>query len=213
MVGLDITPLSSGHAIRGIGRYVDGILDALLSTQSEWCRDHLGVLLAGGQDASTEVRAVWRSRRASFRPQDVGFLAAAVSDRVAVRRADVALWHETDPGHPFGQGAPDRALMTAYDLIPLLEPAVMARLRPHRRIAYRMYLRRLRQARHVLAISHATADDLRTVLGIPDDRICVVYPAVVAPRGESLGNSPYPRMPPCIASSECRNPTSVRTWR
>lgn len=177
-VGLDVTPLASSHAIRGIGRYVGGILDALLSTRPDWCRDHLDLLAAHGQEAPHGVHVVWRSRRASFRPQDVGWVVAAMSDRAIARRARVGLWHETDPGNPLGPGTAGRALVTAYDLLPLLEPALMERVRPHRRLAYRLYLRRLRTARHVLAISHATATDLRSVLGIPRERISVVYPAV-----------------------------------
>ncbi len=198
LVGLDITPISSGHAIRGIGRYVAGILDALLVTQPEWCREHLGVLQAGGQDAPRGVRAVWRSRRASFRPQDVGWIAAALADRAAVRRAGVGLWHETDPGHPLGPDGSAGALVTAYDLIPLLEPAVMARMRPHRRIVYHLYLRRLRQARQILAISHTTATDLKAALGVPEERIHVVYPAVTGLPVELMGDSANGRTPPSI---------------
>lgn len=179
LVGMDITPLASGHAMRGIGRYVENILDALLTAQPGWCLEHLGLLATDRQKVSPEVHAVWRSRRASFRAQDVGWIVAAVSDRAAVRRAaDVRLWHETDPAHPLGPDSSGRAIVTAYDLIPLLEPAAMAMIRPHRRVAYRLYIRRLCRARQVLAISYTTASDLRSVLGIPSRRIHVVYPAV-----------------------------------
>lgn len=198
LVGMDITPLGSGHAIRGIGRYVGGVLDALLSTQPEWCRERLGVLQAGGQGAPPGVRAVWRSRRASFRPQDVGWIVAGLADRTAVWRAGVGLWHETDPGHPLGQDGSARALVTAYDLIPLLEPAVMALMRPHRRLVYRLYLRRLRDTRGILAISQTTATDLRTELGIPKDRIHVVYPAVTGLRIEPNGDRITGGTPPSI---------------
>lgn len=198
LVGLDITPLGSGHAIRGIGRYVGGILDALLSTEPEWCRERLGVLQAGGQDPPPGVRTVWRSRRASFRPQDVGWIVAALADRALVRRSRAALWHETDPGHPLGPDASARALVTAYDLIPLLEPGGMARIHPHRRLTYRLYLRRLRQARQILTISHTTAADLRTALDVPSDRVHVVYPAVAGLRVEPKGDSPNGPTPPSI---------------
>lgn len=197
-VGLDVTPLDSGHAIRGVGRYVGGILDALLSTRPEWCRERLGLLATGRQEVSSEVHAVWRSRRALFRPQDVGWIVAAVSDRAVARRAGVRLWHETDPGHPLGPDTSRRALVTAYDLIPLLEPAVMAQIRPHRRVAYHLYLRRLRNARQILAISHTTASDLRSVLGIPQGRIDVVYPAVRALWVEDGDDSVNDRTAPAI---------------
>jgi glycosyltransferase involved in cell wall biosynthesis len=197
-VGLDITPLGSGHAIRGIGRYVRGILDALLSTQPEWCREHLDVLQAGGQEAPPGVHRVWRSRRASFRPQDLGWLAAALADRAVLRRTGPAWWHETDPGHPLGPNSAAHALVTAYDLVPLLDPQVMARMRPHRRLLYHLYLRRLREARHILAISDATATDLRTALHVPGERIHVVYPAVAGFTRETTGELIGGRTPPAI---------------
>lgn len=198
LVGLDVTPLGSSHAIRGVGRYVEGILDALLSTQPEWCLEHLGLLVAGRQAVSPGVRIAWRSRRASFRPQDVGWMVAALSDRAIARRAGVRLWHETDPGNPLGPNAARYALVTAYDLIPLLEPAVMARIRPHRQLVYRLYLQRLRTARHILAISHTTAADLHSVLGVSPDRIDVVYPAVRAGRLRHDDDPVNDRMLPAI---------------
>ena len=213
LVGLDITPLGSGHAIRGIGRYVAGILDALLSTQPDWCREHLAVVLAGGQDAPSGVRAAWRSRRASLRPQDIGWMVAAVADRALLRGTAVSLWHETDPEHPLGLGASERAMVTAYDLIPALEPEIMARMRRHRRVAYQLYLRRLQRARSVLAISHTTATDLHTLLGVASDRISVVYPAVVDLRAEGVNKPARDRCRHRSSSLVCRTPTSVLTWR
>jgi glycosyltransferase involved in cell wall biosynthesis len=88
--------------------------------------------------------------------------------------------------------------VTAYDLIPLLEPAVMALVRPHRRLVYRLYLRRLRAARGILAISQTTATDLRTELSVPEDRIHVVYPAVTGLRIEPNGDRITGGTPPSI---------------
>ncbi len=90
------------------------------------------------------------------------------------------MWHETDPTNPLGAADPGHAVVTAYDLIPLLEPDVMRRIRRHRRLPYRLHLRRIRSARAVVAISQATATDVHSILGVPDERIHVVYPAVQA---------------------------------
>ena len=180
LVGLDITPLRGDHSIRGIGRYVRGVVDALLSTQADWCNDHLGLLVAGGQDLPTGASTVWRSRRASFRAQDIGWLVATAMDHATARGRGVDIWHETDPANPLGAAGAGRALVTAYDLIPLLEPDVMKRIRPHRRLPYQLHLRGLQSARAVVAISQATATDVHSVLGVPEDRIRVVYPAVEA---------------------------------
>jgi alpha-1,3-rhamnosyl/mannosyltransferase len=80
-----------------------------------------------------------------------------------------------------------RTITTAYDLIPLHEPEVMARIRAHRRLVYRLYLRNLRRARMVVAISETTADDLVETLRIPRNRIHVVYPVVESLAGRSRG--------------------------
>jgi glycosyltransferase involved in cell wall biosynthesis len=55
----------------------------------------------------------------------------------------------------------------------------MRRIRPHRRIPYRFYLRGVRKAGLVIAISETTALDVMEVLGVPPERVRVVYPAVV----------------------------------
>jgi len=80
-----------------------------------------------------------------------------------------------------------RTLTTAYDLIPLHEPEVMARIRAHRRPVYRLYLRNLRRAQTVVAISETTADDLVETLWIPRERIRIVYPVVEPLVGRSKG--------------------------
>jgi glycosyltransferase involved in cell wall biosynthesis len=69
----------------------------------------------------------------------------------------------------------------AYDLIPLVDAALFASWRPHLRQIYKSYLRQLRAADIIVAISLATSDDLESRLGIPKDRIRIVYPAVKRP--------------------------------
>jgi glycosyltransferase involved in cell wall biosynthesis len=198
LVGLDVTPLHSGHSIRGIGRYVRGIVDALLSTQAGWCADHLGLLATASQDVPPGARAVWRSRRASFRAQDIGWLVSAAMDRATARGLQVDLWHEMDPANPLGAAGPDHAMVTAYDLIPLLEPDVMRRIRRHRRLPYQLYLRRLQSARAVVAISQATATDVHSILGVPEERIHVVYPAVQALLPTDASSAPEVAVEPSL---------------
>jgi glycosyltransferase involved in cell wall biosynthesis len=81
--------------------------------------------------------------------------------------------------------------VAAHDLIPLDR---LAR-RPDRRIAYRLYLRRLRRARMVIANSDETAAELRRRLGIAAERIRVVPPWIVTPgttTSPGLPSSPAP---------------------
>ena len=178
-VGFDAVPLGSGHMIRGIGRYLTGILEALLRERPEWAREHLRLLVAGDQSSGTT--AFWRTRRSPFRRQDLDWLTSALFDRLAVRAAPPSAWHTTDPWTPFSTVSAARTIATVYDLIPLTDPGAMVRIRPHRRLIYRRYLRSLKEARLVVAISQTTADDVATQLGIARDRIHVVYPSILPP--------------------------------
>ena len=191
MIGLDATPLASGHAIRGIGRYLQGVIEALVQEEPEWCLRHLGLLSVNGQTglaySVSKARVVWTRPSPRFRPQDVGWVWAAIADRAAIGRRRPALWHQTDPGSPVSPLPMQRTITTSYDLIPLHEPAVMARIRAHRRLVYELYLRNLRRARMVIAISETTADDLVETLRIPRNRIRIVYPVVEALAGRNRG--------------------------
>ncbi|MGA3056486.1 MAG: glycosyltransferase family 1 protein [Candidatus Limnocylindrales bacterium] len=178
-IGIDVTPLTSGHGIRGIGRYVAGLIEALGREEPDWCAEQLGVLVNGAADLTWPSARTWRARRATIRPQDIGWLASAVFDRLAIRGSGPRLWHQTDPSSPFSPVPARRTIATVYDLIPLRDAAVMHRMRLHRRIPYRIYLRSVRKSGLVIAISETTAMEVREVLGVPAERVRVVYPAVV----------------------------------
>jgi glycosyltransferase involved in cell wall biosynthesis len=193
LVGLDATPITTRHSFRGIGRYVAGVVGALVGEQPAWARRHLGLLVAGYDVAACRaVSTCWRTARTPLRPQDIGWLVAAAADRFAARSPLPDLWHQTDPSLPIGPLAPSRTLMAAYDVIPLLDSEVMRGIRAHRRLLYRQYLQRLPAARAVVAISERTARDLVAQLGVASSRIEVVYPPVQAlavrhPDGRQLG--------------------------
>jgi glycosyltransferase involved in cell wall biosynthesis len=178
-VGVDATPLVTGHAIRGIGRYLRGVLDAASMAEPEWTRTHIALLLLNGQPAPIEA-ATWRTRRAPIRPQDLDPIVSFVADRIALRRRRPQLWHHTDPTNPWSPLRPDRTVVTVYDLIPLREPAVMTSIRAHRRFLYRRYLELVRRAAGIIAISESTAADVVELLGVPEGRIRIVPPYVGA---------------------------------
>jgi len=192
LVGVDASLLASGHAIRGIGRYLQGVIDALLREEPQWCLEHLGLLSTGGRaelaSTTAKARVAWTRSTPRFRPQDVGWAWAAVADKYALRGRRPALWHQTDPASPVSPLPMRRTIATCYDLTPLHEPGVMARIRAHRKLVYRLYLRSLPQARMVVAISETTAADLAETLRIPRDRIRVVYPVVEALAGRCPGS-------------------------
>jgi glycosyltransferase involved in cell wall biosynthesis len=179
LVGVDATPLVTGHGIRGIGRYLGGVLDAVYISEPDWTRAHVALLLLNGQFAPI-VTATWRTRRTSIRPQDLDPIVSSVADRIALRRRRPQLWHHTDPTNPWSPLRPDRTIVTVYDLIPLREPAVMASIRAHRRFLYRRYLGLVRRAAGIIAISESTAADVVELLGVAEGRIRIVPPYVRA---------------------------------
>jgi glycosyltransferase involved in cell wall biosynthesis len=72
-------------------------------------------------------------------------------------------------------------IVTVYDLIPLREEGLLRSMRPDHRWAYGRYLRQIKSAQRVIAISRTTADDVVGRLGVSPDRVDVVYPVVAAP--------------------------------
>ena len=187
VIAYDATPLTGtssahgGHAARGIGRYVASVLRALATEQTDWAARHLMLVGTPATDLGWWPGTVRRTRRSHWRPQDVGWFTTPLFDRLAFRGCDVVAWHANDPTAPLGGGVEARTIVTVYDLIPLIDPRVMARIRPHRRLIYRLYLRQVRRADLVIAISHATAREIERLLSIPHERVKVVYPAIEPP--------------------------------
>jgi glycosyltransferase involved in cell wall biosynthesis len=192
-VAFDATPLSTpadsvtGHTLRGIGRYIDGLLAALADGRPDWASAHLRPVVTASQRTPPAGQPLV-TRRVGWRRQDLGWWTAWLNDRRAVRGQPLALWHGLDPNMPLSPLPAGQTVLTCYDLIALHEPAAMAQIRVHRRAVYRLYLRRLRAARLVIAISHVTARDARIELGLPAERIRVVYPSVSPPTVPSRGD-------------------------
>jgi len=176
---LDVSPVAGGHGQRGIGRYVRGLLTAIESWPPERRAAVYGVGLPGALPRELDGRAFGYARLEA-RPLDLGWLTARTALGSAARRARATAIHSTDPYHPWVPEGP-RRIATAYDLIPLRETAMLASWRLDHRWVYRRYLRQLRESDLVIAISHATADDVAERLGVDRTRISVVYPAVAAP--------------------------------
>ena len=177
---LDIGPSVGGHGARGIGRYVRGLVDAI----GEWPAERQEMVWALSPTGATpplfDGRAV-SSSLLTIRPLDLGWLVGAPAIGRAARRAGADVFHATDPHRPARlRGV--RQIVTAYDLIPMHEPGMLGSWQPHHRHAYRVYLDQLRRADLIVAISTTTAADVSERLGIPPDRISIVYPVVETPR-------------------------------
>jgi alpha-1,3-rhamnosyl/mannosyltransferase len=91
-----------------------------------------------------------------------------------VARSGSSLYHFTS-AEASVRGDGIATVATVYDLIPLELPG--SSLDPRdlwRRAVYRLYLRRLRAADHIIAISQSTADAVVRLLGIPANRTTVI---------------------------------------
>jgi glycosyltransferase involved in cell wall biosynthesis len=159
---------------------VRGLIEAI----GEWPPEHQDLIWALVMPEATlpafEGRTVG-SRLLRVRPGDLGWALGSPAIARALRRASADVFHATDPLRPVRLKS-IRQVVTAYDLIPLREPAMLSSWRPHHRHAYRLYLDQLRHADVIVAISKATAADLAERLGIEESRMTVVYPVVRTPR-------------------------------
>jgi glycosyltransferase involved in cell wall biosynthesis len=183
---LDIGPTSGGHGARGIGSYVRGLIDAIGDWPAERQQIVWALALPGAAPPIFDGRTV-RSRLLSIRPADLGWLLGSPATSRAARLAHADVFHATDPQHPTSLRGIGQ-IVTAYDLIPLREPGMLASWRPYHRHAYRLYLDQLRRADLVVAISKTTAADLAERLGIEESRVSIVHPVVRTP--PVLGRAP-----------------------
>ena len=174
---IDVGPATGAHGERGIGRYVRGLVASIGSFPTDladriWATGGPGTLeefgprgLPAGSRRSLSMVPAWAQAR---------FVVGA-----AVARSGAAVLHATDPQRSWTPGSVP-ALVTVYDLIPLHEPETLRSWRFDHRSLYRWYLRQVRSATRVLAISETTAQDLEERIGVPRSRIDVVYPVVEA---------------------------------
>lgn len=181
LILVDLTPASGAHGVRGIGRYVRGLGEALAAMEDPViARVHS----IGGE--GTPIASAGRGLPVDrWRPQDIGWLTGWLSDSGLALRSGATAFHATDPRKAL---PPLRARLmpTVYDLIPLLDPAVTVAARAHRRVVYHVYLAVVRRAERVIAISRTTALDVTEYLRVPEDRVDVVYPVVQAPAPTTL---------------------------
>lgn len=181
---LDITPLDRGHADRGIGTAVRGLIAGFATLPPS---ERPTLLAQPGQTvpqwfSSLTVR--WPHWPVPRVPDPWPY----VTVERAIRRLPHRLFHATQTQLlPLRRDRP--VATTCYDLIPLHMPL----RNPLHRHAYATYLARLRRVDRIVTISQATADDLVASLGIPPDRIRVAplgVPAAPEPHG-ATPSAPY----------------------
>lgn len=186
---IDATALDTGHRDRGIGRYVHGLVAAMgaldRAPDAALLRLHADAMprsLAtereglGPSDAAIDSPfATWTLRRP--RTTHLGrFLANELRLARELRRSGTTLYHATEPwSAPVGAGF--KTVITCHDLIPLQFPEhYMGKGHRYWQV-YHRYMRlrdRWRQLDHIIAISEATASELKQRLKVSPERITVV---------------------------------------
>lgn len=195
---LDLSILATETRVRGIGRYLLELAPALEQQARAAGRIRVGFLQStawrGGGVVDSDASSVIARVKSVAEPE--GRWSWAYRFRIgaapAVRAAGARLLHLGSPSvTPLGETGP--RVVTSHDLIPLRYPEHYATrgegFGPGRRLLDR---RRYGSAQHIIAISHATADDLMRILGVPASRITVVYNGV---RLEAWSADPSPADP------------------
>jgi glycosyltransferase involved in cell wall biosynthesis len=166
---VDSTALASGHRWRGIGSYVRHLVRGLRQRIPDGAR-----FLTISDDPDIPPGKQLRIRPGVPPRWDDLWALYGRSVHRAVAQSGSALYHFTSAEASL-RSNDIKAVATVYDLIPLELPR--STLDPRdvwRRAVYRLYLRRLRAADHIIAISHSTADSVARLLGIPAERTTVI---------------------------------------
>ena len=187
---IDIGPAVGGHGQRGIGRYVRG-LASCIETFPDDLADRVWALGFPGPSLDSFGARALNSTTHRLLGWAPTWVTGRLATDVALKTSGAHVLHATDPQHPWTDPAV-ASLVTVYDLIPLGEPEMLQSWRLDYRLLYRRYLRQVRAATRILAISQSTADDLQERLGIAPERIDVVYPMVASPASTHRVEPPEP---------------------
>lgn len=187
---IDAGPVAGGHGQRGIGRHVASLLRSMLLWEPDRLERVWALALPRSMAVPFRDRAVGPGIL-SVRPTEIGWLTGCIATALAMRSSRAAVFHATDPQRPL-VGSRVAQIVNVYDLIPLHEREVLGSWRADHRAIYRAYLAQIHRARRLIANSAATARDINETLGVPLERIDVVYPAVEA-TGPRWSPPPDPR--------------------
>lgn len=185
---VDMTALNTPSRERGIGRYVSNLCQAL-AERADWAgagpetqlvigglTRHRGPA-RGAVDESLQFKGDPRIRVGNLQYQRHKLERRLFLGGLA-RRVGPRLLHLPDPpGTPLDMRQP--RIVTCHDLIPLvLAHQYLAPLPGARAVQWLRDVARYRTARRVIAISHATRNDLIEHVGVSPDRIDVVHSGV-----------------------------------
>jgi glycosyltransferase involved in cell wall biosynthesis len=177
-IGIDVTMLQIQGGRHGIGSYLRGLIPALARQGLE----HEYALFAYAAPALDLPPLPERFRVTTLNAPPLGRARALVSHQLALpalaRRLGLGVLHV--PGVSYNASMPAIPLwpavpivVTVHDLIPLLFPDEVLPRRRHR-LFYLLMLRACARADHLVCVSEATRQDVRSRLGLPDSRLSVV---------------------------------------
>jgi glycosyltransferase involved in cell wall biosynthesis len=176
-VALDATPIDTPHRLRGIGRYVQGLLEGLRELQAAGEVDVPINLVRVAGAAPSEFPEISLARRYTRRPRDMYF-----ENVVRMRgwlRGRAAVYHGTSM-EGIALGLP--WIATCHDLIPLLlRGEYLKALDLRERLLWHSYAYFLRtRAAHVIADSRYVGDLLVTRFGVSASKVSVAHPGLDA---------------------------------
>jgi glycosyltransferase involved in cell wall biosynthesis len=177
MLVIDARPIQNEHRHRGIGRYVHGLLGALVASPMA---GDVRLLVHGDRplpEPLTSLRPI-----VSRRPHLLRYHGGWLADEVLLPLASHGRWrlfHATDP-----DAVPDPRLLplvaTMYDLTPRRDAMVWRSMSPDQRLGHARMVANVRRAMAVITISHAVREEILADLRLPQDRVHVVYPGIDA---------------------------------
>lgn len=173
---LDATGLTNPHRVRGVGRYVFGLLSGFKSILKDDFEIELRCLeqIRGNENNGCLPFPTLQNRRPTYPSIRLQWLWNSLLLTKEVAKTESLLYHSTDyNGIPISRKF--KTIATLYDLIPLSFPEAYLKNQPlDIRLGYRSILKRYKKADHIISISEATKKDAIRLLGIPEDRITVV---------------------------------------
>jgi glycosyltransferase involved in cell wall biosynthesis len=178
-VGIDVTPLQSGHALRGIGTYARGLLRGLhdLATTDEFS------LFAWNEALNSDVVVPRDALYRTFWKPRLGRLSAVIAQQLSLlqplRSARLDVFHHLGVVANVEAGGPPALsrvplVVTIHDITPLLEPDVFLKGKRIRHLIYKAMLSRALRAEAIIVDSESTKVDLVTRVGARRDRIAVI---------------------------------------
>lgn len=150
----------------GIGQYILRLTDALASLD----RENEYYLFQSRKDRTRLVQAPNFHRRVLWTPSHHRFERLAMSAEMLPHPLDV--FHSPDFIPPRAMRAPN--VITVHDLAFLLYPRFLT---PDAARYYGQIDPASRSAAHIIAVSQSTKRDVTRLLGVPEDKVSVIYEA------------------------------------